>query len=383
MPRRRTSSFSTALTRFRKRLNRRKGGRKPRLERVAALFGLGAVLICFAVVGFHPLKSGKPHRTGLRLADLRFGKPEPKARIAQTLRLPASPAKTNSAPAMQPILLGPKPAPIEVQPLPQLASLTPPSPNLGRGDAGRRFPLGGRAPGARPMIAIVIDDVGPAREAGERTMRLPASVTLAVLPYAPAAPDLAREARSQGHELLVHMPMQPVGRADPGPNALTAGLSREEFARRLEWNLTRFDGYVGINNHMGSRLTADAPAMRMVLEALKTRGLFYLDSRTTARTTVGPLARSLGVRELERDVFLDDDMSAGAVQRQLTKAEAQARLAGSAVAIGHPHPATLDVLERWLPSARAQGFDIVPLTVVLDYRLAGGARPSLRRTVLR
>lgn len=285
---------------------------------------------------------------------------------------------------MQPVFLGPRPAPIRVEPLPELVSLTPPaSPNLGRGDAGRKSPLAGRAPAAHPMIAIVIDDVGPAREAGERTVRLPVPVTLAVLPYAPAAPDLAREARAQGHELLVHMPMQPVGHADPGPNALVSGLSRDEFARRLAWNLTRFDGYVGINNHMGSRLTADAPAMRVVLEALKARGLFYLDSRTTARTTVGPLARSLGVRELERDVFLDDDMSAVAVRRQLARTEAQARLAGSAVAIGHPHPATLETLERWLPSARAQGFDIVPLTAVLDYRMAGGARPSVHRTALR
>lgn len=250
-----------------------------------------------------------------------------------------------------------RPTPASV---PQPAALHPPQIAVPAPTAKVPPPQG---EGAR--IAIVIDDVGPAVAHSERAVRLPAAITLSILPYAPEAARLARQARAGGHEILVHMPMEPLGRADPGPNALKVGLDPAEFARRLDWNLTRFGGYVGVNNHMGSRLTADAAAMRTVLAALRRRGVLFLDSRTDRRSVAARVAAAVGVPTLTRNVFLDDTMTADNVRRQLAATEAYARRHGAAIAIGHPHPVTLDVLEPWARDAARRGFVLVPLTALL------------------
>jgi hypothetical protein len=229
-------------------------------------------------------------------------------------------------------------------------------------------------PGDRPMITIVIDDVGISPQHAEMAIALPAPVVISIMTYAGNAAALAREARSRGHELLVHMPMQPVDdRVHAGPNSLTVGLSEAEIRRRVVWGLNRLAGYVGFNNHMGSRFTQDEAGMRVVLAEAKNRGLLFLDSKTIAGSIADRLAGQMGVVHIERDVFIDDDMSEAAVARQLAATEAIARQQGFAVAIGHPHPATIAVLRRWLPEARKRGFAIVPLTTIVKKRegLAG------------
>lgn len=221
------------------------------------------------------------------------------------------------------------------------------------------------------MVAIVLDDVGPQAANARRAVALPAPLTLAFLPYAENLPALTAAARRRGHEILVHLPMEPLGTADPGPHALRAGLDRAELLRRLDWSLARFDGYVGVNNHMGSRLTADAVAMETVLGALKGRGLLFLDSRTTPDTVAGATARRLGVPTAERDVFLDNVIESQAIAAQLAEMEARARRNGAAVAIGHPHPATLDALEAWLRAAPARGIAVVPLSAIISRHASG------------
>jgi polysaccharide deacetylase 2 family uncharacterized protein YibQ len=119
---------------------------------------------------------------------------------------------------------------------------------------------------------------------------------------------------------------------------------------------------------MGSRFTQDAAGMRVVLAEAKQRGLLFLDSKTIAGSVGDALAAEMGVTHIARDVFLDDDMSEAAVARQLAEVEAIARKQGYAVAIGHPHPATIAVLKRWLPEAKARGFAIVPLTTIIKKR---------------
>lgn len=114
-----------------------------------------------------------------------------------------------------------------------------------------------------PRIAIVIDDVGLDVDAARRTIALDGALSLAVLPYAQAAGTISQEAQAQGHDVLLHMPMEPVGLADPGPNALRLGLSDADLAARMRWALAQVPGAVGINNHMGSRFTADPRAMRV------------------------------------------------------------------------------------------------------------------------
>lgn len=227
-------------------------------------------------------------------------------------------------------------------------------------------------PGA-PRVAIVIDDLGINTPNSRDAIALPAPLTLAFLSYARGLPDMTTAARAAGHELLVHVPMQPTnGEVDPGPKVLRADSTAATLRARLDWALSRFDGYVGINNHMGSAFTADSSAMRRVLAELKRRELLFLDSRTTAETTGTALAAELGVPHAARDVFLDNVQEVAAIRRNLAKAEAIARDQGFAVAIGHPHDATLAALRDWIPEARRRGIVLVPISAVVT----GGGAPE-------
>ena len=217
----------------------------------------------------------------------------------------------------------------------------------------------------RAMIAIVIDDVGLSRRLAERAVALPAPLTLALLSYAEALPELAQGARAAGHELLVHVAMEPVGDADPGPRPLLSTHSDDELRRRLVGELARFSGYVGVNNHMGSRLTADPRAMAAVMAELKAQGLMFLDSRTTPVTVAAQTARAAGVPTVERDIFLDNEQDPTAIRAALAAVEARALSQGFAIAIGHPHEATLDALAEWLPAAQARGFRLVPISFLV------------------
>ncbi len=222
-----------------------------------------------------------------------------------------------------------------------------------------------------PRLVVVIDDIGPNLAQAREAVALPAAVTLAILPYADYAAELAREARINGHEILVHLPMEPDNDADPGPQAMLADLPEAEFLSRLDWNLTRIEGYVGVNNHMGSRLTQDPVAMQRILSVLKQRDLLFLDSRTIAATIAGELSRAMQLPTLERDVFIDNDLAADKIRQQLRRAEEIARTQGSAILIGHPHQQTLDVLRDWFSSLEGRGFQLVPLTAVLKEKSRG------------
>lgn len=217
----------------------------------------------------------------------------------------------------------------------------------------------------RPALAIVIDDLGVDLRRTQRAMLLPGPVTLAFMTYGSALDRQTSEATGRGHELLVHVPMQPVGPADPGANALLEGLSEDEVRRRLTWGLDRFSGYVGINNHMGSRFSADAKGMAVVMAELERRRVMFLDSRTTPASKGVITARQANVPAIERNVFLDNVDERGAVLRQLDASEQVARKHGLAVAIGHPRDATLAALESWIPDALARGLEIVPITTAL------------------
>lgn len=216
-----------------------------------------------------------------------------------------------------------------------------------------------RSGAPRPKVAIIIDDMGIDRKASERALSLPGPLTYSFLPYARDVAEQTALARSLGAEIMLHLPMEPTGDADPGPHALKSGMTGAAFLRDLDWNLSRFDGYVGVNNHMGSRLTADPAAMKTVIANLDARGVFFLDSVTTSKSAARQAAAALGAEILSRDVFLDDRPHDPAeVRAQLAVMEAIARETGYAVAIGHPHKATLDVLGPWLTTAPARGFDL-------------------------
>lgn len=235
--------------------------------------------------------------------------------------------------------------------------------------AWRRYAVPADLSGGGPFIAIVLDDLGVNVRRSDRAVALPAPVTLAFLPYAEELEDQTAAARKAGHELLVHIPMQPHGEdADPGPNALDMRLGAIEVLSRLDWDLARFSGYVGINNHMGSLFTESEEGMRLVAEGLRDRGLMFLDSLTSPKSVAASTVASYGVPTTVRDVFLDNTDTAEEVAMRLEQTERVARNTGTAIAIGHPRDNTLDVLEAWIPKAKAAGFTLVPLTAVLEIR---------------
>ncbi len=219
-------------------------------------------------------------------------------------------------------------------------------------------------PGRAPVIAIVIDDMGVVPGRVDAALALPPPMTMAVLPYAADAATVARKARAGGHEVLVHLPMEAGNGDDPGPRALMGRHSREEFNQRLQWNLSRFEGYIGINNHMGSRLTQNPEAMAMLMAQVRRRGLLFLDSRTTTRTLAAATGRSMGVTSLERDIFLDNVITRETILAQLRKSEDIARRRGFAIAIGHPHETTVAVLAEWSKDLEVRGFKLAPLSAI-------------------
>ena len=221
----------------------------------------------------------------------------------------------------------------------------------------------------RPVIAVVIDDLGLNRSNTKALNALPAPLTLAFLPYAgniEAQTDAAREA---GHELMVHLPMEPFGSQWPGPGALVTSLDHDEFVERLEANLNRIEGYVGVNNHMGSRLTADRGRMDLVMRELRKRDVLFLDSKTSARSVAGEMASRNGVPNTTRDVFLDHVIDIDRIRHQMALIERIARRTGSAVAIGHPHTATIEAMKEWLPKLEERGFTLAPLSAVIARRV--------------
>lgn len=290
------------------------------------------------------------------------GQPQTAPKYSRIEDIPDLPRYTETEPGQVRATIEEKPRASPKQG-PQLAALAP-----GELPPWRRYAVPFTHLNRRPLLAIVIDDVGIDRPRSRRAWELPGPITLSFLPYAKDLREQARAARARGNELMLHMPMEPNGHADPGPNALLVSLSDTEIRQRVTIDLDSFEGYVGVNNHMGSRFTASRPGMEIVLRLLKARGLLFLDSRTTAQSVGDALAQELGVPSITRNVFLDDDESLSAVRRKLAETEEVARRQGFAVAIGHPHENTLQALAEWLPGVAGKGFALAPLTAALRKR---------------
>jgi uncharacterized protein len=295
----------------------------------------------------------------------------PVTNAPRTIVAKAAPAPARAPPAAR------MTSPEKIEAPPKLvveAALRPPplpAPEPRATPAWLRFAVPASPGGGRPLVAIVLDDLGLDRVRTAAAIRLPGPVSLSFMTYASDLAEQTAAARRAGHELLLHVPMEAVDRReDPGPHALYTSLSRDEIVERLRWGLDRFGGYVGINNHMGSKFTADSQGMAAVIAELHARGLLFLDSRTTPRSVGFRLAAAEGVPRAARDVFLDDDLAPDAIAHQLAMVEAVARRNGSAIAIGHAHDTTLAALRAWLPTLAGNGLVLVPLSAVVHYRMA-------------
>ncbi|MCU0585720.1 MAG: divergent polysaccharide deacetylase family protein [Desulfobacterales bacterium] len=212
-----------------------------------------------------------------------------------------------------------------------------------------------------PRLAIIIDDIGHDRAAAEKLIALDAPLTLALLPHSPHLHAIAESARRKGLELMLHLPMEPVGypEVDPGPGTLLARMAPDELLQVLERNLDAVPHIRGVNNHMGSKLTAQAEQMYQIFSVLKRRGLYFIDSRTTEESVCKPSARLFQLPFAQRDVFLDHHPEPAFIRQQLRELIQIAQRRGEAVGIAHPYPATYQVLKEELRPLREK-VELVP-----------------------
>lgn len=209
-------------------------------------------------------------------------------------------------------------------------------------------------------LAIIIDDLGSDRAAADAVFALGYPLTVSVLPNHEHTAEIAEEAHRRGLQVMLHLPMQSVANETPEAQELHPGMPAQEVAQVVDQFLQNVPGAAGVNNHQGSQATADAALMDELMPVLRDHHLFYVDSRTTAATVAYETAQDFGVRSAYRNVpFLDDVAEVGAVRKQLELALRGAREKGEAVAIGHPHPATLQALREVLPQAKEQGVRLV------------------------
>lgn len=201
---------------------------------------------------------------------------------------------------------------------------------------------------AQSKLAIVIDDVGYHSKEDAAIFAMPREISVAIIPAAPYARARNQEAKSQGRDILIHMPMQPVSAVKIEDGGLHLGMSAAQVNDRVNTAKNIVRDAIGMNNHMGSAATADLQLMTYLMTALQEKHLFFLDSRTIGKSVAGKIAKEQGVRSLDRHIFLDDSNEFADVQRQFKAAIHYARKHGSAIAIGHPRQNTIAVLQAGL-----------------------------------
>jgi uncharacterized protein len=220
----------------------------------------------------------------------------------------------------------------------------------------------------RPRVAIVIDDLGYDGRLARSFLALQEPLSFAVLPYATFSKSIARQVHEAGRDLLLHLPMEPKGypEVNAGEGVLLVAMNDGVLLEKLRETLAAVPAIVGVNNHMGSRFSEDEDKMRVVLGEMKQRGLFFVDSRTSAESKGYSLAVQMGIPAAERDVFLDNIQSPQAIGSELRRLAQLARLKGKAIGIAHPHEVTLEVLRQALPQLRQDGLELVPVSQVLQ-----------------
>lgn len=226
-------------------------------------------------------------------------------------------------------------------------------------------------------LAIVIDDMGNSLRAGLDAIALPAPITFAVMPHRKHSKLLAERAGRLGRDVLLHAPMSTVNGRNLGSGGLTEALSEKDFKDTLRFSIASIPYVSGINNHMGSQLTTRPMAMKWVMEVLKQEQLFFLDSRTHAKSIAYETAFNMGLPAANRDIFLDNEINIDHIHMQFKKALAIAKKYGSAIAIGHPHKATLTYLKHVLP--QLEGTDVAIHSVSDLLKTGIKARPDSAR----
>ena len=219
------------------------------------------------------------------------------------------------------------------------------------------------------LLSIIIDDAGYSLGELQAFLDLPMPLTIAVLPNLPHSTEAARRVRAAGKDLILHCPMEPTGGENPGPGALYTGESAAMTVSLLDAAFASVPGAIGMNNHMGSRATADPALMTDVIGYLKSHGLLFIDSRTTTDTVGARIAREQGVRGTQRDVFIDDVTTDAEISAAFEKGVGEARDRGTAVLIGHvQNRGVVDILRAGVSALAAQGVRFARLSDVIEER---------------
>jgi polysaccharide deacetylase 2 family uncharacterized protein YibQ len=217
-----------------------------------------------------------------------------------------------------------------------------------------------------PRVAIIIDDIGYDRGLARKFMAFDVPLTFSVLPDSPFGDILVKEIRAHGLELMLHQPMEPreYPTVNPGPGALLSAMTADELIAQLERNLDLLPGVRGVNNHMGSQLTTESSRMYQVFSVIKKRGLYFVDSRSTADTICRPSAQMFQVPFAERDIFLDHFQEAQFIRKQFRLLAKEAQKHGQAIAIAHPHSLTIRIFKEMLPELQKQ-VQLVPASEIV------------------
>lgn len=218
----------------------------------------------------------------------------------------------------------------------------------------------------KPYIAIIVDDLGYDLEAVQQLMALKATITYSVLPWGPYSKKITQLLRNNDGEIMLHLPMEPLGypKINPGPGALLLSMSSSTLLKQLDADLNALAYVEGVNNHMGSKFTQDKIHMMPLLKEIKRNGLFFVDSLTTPKSIAYKMALQLGIPATRRDVFLDATLDVLSIKRRLNTLKRRATYKGTAVAICHPYITTIMVLAKAMPELE-RDFNVVPVSEVI------------------
>lgn len=229
-------------------------------------------------------------------------------------------------------------------------------------EIGKKPPFFGR----QPVIAIVIDDMGISIKRTADITSIKAPITASFLTYAQHLKQQVEKAHSAGQEIMIHVPMEPQKHIDVAPDMLTTAMNTEEIKQNLTAMLDKFENIKGINNHMGSKLTEDEERMTAIMEVLKDKGLFFLDSKTSAKSKAEIAAKKSKVDYAHRHVFLDNENDFNYITNQLHLTEKLAKKNGYAIAIGHPKTQTYAALKEWIATLDDKKLRLVPLSKIVN-----------------
>ena len=218
-----------------------------------------------------------------------------------------------------------------------------------------------------PRIALVVTGLGISSSATAEALKLPAAISFAFAPYGTDVDRIASRARGEGHELLLQLPMEPFDYPDndPGPQTLLTSLAPEQNIDRMHWLMSRFQGYVGVANYMGSRFTANDAAFAPMLREVAKRGLMYLDDGSSPRSLAGQIAGGNGLPFAKASVVLDAVPTPNEIDRALVRLETMARDNGIAVGVATTLPVSIARLAKWAKSAESRGFLLVPISAAV------------------